>query len=78
MRLKSSLVAALDSAISSIGKILNKAKQFVVSKVSKTNKIKNILTSIKQKITSIRSIKDLKSSIQSTYDTLKSKVKLVK
>ena len=74
LKLKSAVVNALDGAISSLRKLLTKAKTLASEKVPSVKKIKDYLSKAKQKITSIKSVADLKYSIQVAYENTKRKI----
>ena len=77
-KIKNAVVNALDSAISSLRKLITKAKTVASKKIPSIAKVKSYLSNAKDKITSIGSVAELKSSIAATYEHLKQKVSTIK
>jgi len=68
----------LDSAISSLRKLLTKAKTIASKKLPSIAKIKSYLSTAKEKISSISSMADLKQTVSVAYENLKQKISSVK
>jgi division protein CdvB (Snf7/Vps24/ESCRT-III family) len=76
-RVKNAVVSALDSAISSLRKLITKAKTVASQKLPSIAKIKSYLSTAKEKITSIRSVADLKETLSLAYEKAKQKVSTI-
>jgi len=77
-RLKNAVGNALENAISSLRKLLTKARTVASKKLPSISKIKNYLGSAKEKIASISSLADLKQTVSIAYENVKQKVRNIK
>ena len=77
-RIRNAVGNALDSAISSLRKLLTKAKTVASKKLPSIAKIKNYLHTAKEKIASLSSIADLRQTVSVAYDSVKQKVSNLK
>ena len=77
-RIKNAVGNALDSAISSLQKLLTKARTVASKKLPSITKIKNYLSTAKEKIASISSVADLRQAVSVAYENVKQKVSNIK
>lgn len=77
-KIKNAVVSALDSAISSLRKLLTKAKTVASKRIPTITKVKGYLATAKDKITSINSVTELKQTIVAAYVNAKQKVSKIK
>ena len=67
LKMKNAVVTALDSTITSLRALINKSKKAAKEKLPSLTKIKDYLSSTKQKMSSIKSLGDLRSHIEAVY-----------
>lgn len=77
-KIKTAVVNALDSAISSLRRLLTKAKTVASKKIPSIAKVKSYLSTVKDKITSIGSVAELKQTFTTAYENAKQRVSNIK